>query len=240
MAENDFNSQSWRDALSADKDCLSLDVLQKLAEGASDAKFSQHLAQCPHCQAELAMLKSFESARPSENEGAALAWIAAQLEQKQGRASSRAPVPLWRNFLRVPYLAGAVALALVVGLGISLYISDREPRSLPVNVPGMETTRSGSVRLTGPSGDLDRAPEDFRWEAYPGAKNYRVEVLEVDGTVLWSKESPQNFAAASSVMKKKMLPGKSLLWRVTAIDDSGKALATSSQERFLVKIHNGR
>jgi hypothetical protein len=239
MTENDINSQAWRDAVSARKDCLSLEVLQHLADGSSDAEASQHMAGCPHCQAQLAMLKSFESSLPSENEGSAVAWIAAQLERNQTCASSAdAEVwkPHWRNVLRVPYLAGAAALALVVGLGISFYISGREHHSFPGNFQGTDTVRSGSVRLTVPSGDLDLAPDDFRWEAYPGAKNYLVEVLEVDGTVLWSRQSPQDFLAASPELKRKMLPGKTLLWKVTAIDGSGRAIATSSQERFQVKI----
>ena len=238
MTENDINSQAWRDAVSARKDCLSLEVLQHLADGSSDAEASQHLAGCPHCQAQLAMLKSFESL-PAENEGAAVAWIAAQLERKQACASSAAAelrIPLWRNVLRIPYLAGAAALALVVGLGISFYISGREHHSFHGNFQGTDTMRSGSVRLTAPSGDLDLVPDDFRWEPYPGAKTYLVEVMEVDGTVLWSRQSPQDFLAASPELKRKMLPGKTLLWKVTAMDGSGGAIATSSQERFQVKI----
>lgn len=243
MDKNDINSQVWHEALSADKGCLSLEVLQNVAEGVSDADSLQHLDQCPHCQAELAMLKNFESSLPSQEEGASVAWIAAELERRERRAPA-APagprVPFWRNFLRIPYMSGAVALALVVGLSISLYVSNREPRTFNVNIPGTETMRSGSVRLEGPSGDLDRLPDYFRWEAYPGTKKYRVEVVEVDGTPLWSKESTQNFVTSSAELKKKMLPGKTLLWRVTAIDDSGKARATSSQERFQIKIKDGR
>jgi hypothetical protein len=240
MAENNINSQAWRDSVSATKDCLPLQVLESLAAGSSDSAASQHLSGCPHCQAELAMLKSFESSVPSKNEGAAAAWIAAQLERKQNSSSAKAgvPRPFWRNFFRVPYLAGALALVLAAGLGISLYVSDREPRS-PLNNPGTEIMRSGSVRLTSPSGDLARPAQEFHWEAYPGAKKYRVEVLEVDGNVLWSGQSDQTSIATPPELQAKMLPGKTLQWKVTALDDSGKPIASSSQERFLVRVPTG-
>ncbi len=237
MADQKINYQAWRDAVSQTKDCLTLDVLEKLAEGSADKSASQHLATCPHCQSELTMLKSFESSVPSENEGAAVAWIAAQLERKQSGAPARAEVraPFWRNLFKVPYLAGALAAALVLGLGLSFYVSDREPHPISGNI-GTGTVRSGSVRLIGPSGNLAQPPDAFRWEAYPGAKSYRVEVMEVDGTVLWSTQTAENFAAPTPELKQKMHPGKALQWKVIALDASGNAIASSSQEKFQVKI----
>jgi len=237
MAEQNINFEAWREAASQTKDCLPLEILEKLAEGAGDTKASQHLATCPHCQSELAMLKSFESAVPSESEGAAVAWIAAQLERNQrgAAAGSEARAPFWRNFFRVPYLAGALAAALVLGLGISFYVSDRGPHPISGNI-GTGTFRSGSVKLDGPSGNLAQPPDAFRWEAYPGAKSYRVEVMEVDGTVLWSTQASENFTAATPELKSKMHPGKTLHWKVTALDASGKEIASSSQEKFQVKL----
>jgi hypothetical protein len=236
MAEQNINFEAWRDAVSQTKDCLPLETLEKLAEGAADSNASRHLAECPHCQSELAMLKSFESSVPSESEGAAVAWITAQLQRNQRGASTRseARVPFWRTFFRVPYLAGALAAALVLGLGISFYVSDRGPHPIKGDI-GTGPFRSGSVTLAGPSGDVSQPPDAFRWQAYPGAASYRVDVMEVDGTVLWSTQISANSVAATPELKSKMHPGKALQWKVTALDASGREIASSNQEKFQVK-----
>src|SRR6267142_6052948 len=59
--------------------CLTPAQLETLAEG---KKSHPHLAGCPRCQAELAMLKSFESGTPLPDEGAAVAWISSQLDRQ--------------------------------------------------------------------------------------------------------------------------------------------------------------
>jgi hypothetical protein len=240
MAEQNTNFQAWRDAVSQTNDCLSLEVLEKLSDGAADSNASRHLAACPHCQSELAMLKSFESSVPSQSEGAAVAWIAAQLERNQSAAAaapSQLRVPFWRSFFKVPYLAGALAAALVLGLGISFYVSDREPHPIKGDI-GIGTFRSGSVKLAGPSGNLSQPPQAFRWEAYPGAKSYRVEVLEVDGTVLWSRQTSETSVPVTPELKSEMHPGKALQWRVTALNASGKEVASSGQEKFQVILRS--
>src|SRR5258708_21931423 len=87
MADNKNNPKMWQAAASATEECLPLEVLERMTESsAADAKAAAHLAECAHCQTELSMLKSFEASVPSAEEGAAVAWIAAQLERKQNAA----------------------------------------------------------------------------------------------------------------------------------------------------------
>jgi hypothetical protein len=74
-----LDRQALKSALVAKPDCLSLEQLESLA--ADPARSHPHLAQCPRCQAELALLKSFESSEPLPNEGAAVAWISSHLER---------------------------------------------------------------------------------------------------------------------------------------------------------------
>src|SRR5215472_3043453 len=110
------NLKTWQEAAAAGKDCLPLEVLERFTENApSDPKAAAHLASCAHCQTELAMLRDFEAAIPSADEGAAVAWIATQLQRQQPGVSAKSSptvrVPFWRNLFRVPYLAGAAALA---------------------------------------------------------------------------------------------------------------------------------
>ena len=240
MTVNHDKLKAWREGASAGENCLSLDALERLAEGVpSDPKSAQHAAGCPHCQAELAMLRSFESMLPSKNASEAVQWVAAHLDSEPDMLSSPVPTPFWHTLLRMPNLAGAATLMLVIGLGLSLYVSNRQGRpTLDVQPTDLQNMRSDDVQLESPSGELDRTPEDFRWYALPLAKSYSVQLLEVDGTVLWSKQSAGNVLVVSPELKSKIRPGKQLLWKVTALDASGKPIAQSSQAGF--RVMSGR
>ena len=225
----------WRDAVSAGENCLCLEDLERFLEGSpSDEKSAQHLARCPHCQAELAMLRSFEESVPRNGDQAAVQGIADHLRSAQGAQQTPARVGFWRPLLTVPQLAGVAALMLM-GLGISLYVSNRQERpSLSIQPSGSQAMRSGDIRLAGPSGELDQPPESLHWDAFPLAKSYSVQILEVDGTVLWQGEATENVLLANSEVKAKIRPGKTLLWKVTAMDSSGRPLAVSSANTFRV------
>jgi hypothetical protein len=239
MADNN-TAKMWQEAASATKDCLPVEVLERLMENASapaDAKAAAHLSGCAHCQTELAMLKSFETAEPSANEGAAVAWIAAKLQRHQGVAADQFSVPrvsFWRSMFRVPYLAGAAALALVLALGISLYNSDSGKGGLKGPDAGT-TYRSGEIKLLSPTADLMQAPNEFRWEAVPGAASYTVELTDVLGTPLASANSTQPVIDATPQMKAVMQAGKPIKWKVTARDVSGTVIATSNAGNFKIK-----
>jgi hypothetical protein len=238
MTANMSKLRAWREGVSAGENCLPLEALERLAEGdSSDLKNSQHVAGCPHCQAELAMLKSFNSSLPSAKDEKAVEWVVAQLQGAKNVPSSSPRVPFWRALLRMPNLAMAAALTLAIGLGLSLYVSNRQERPvLHVTPTEIQNMRSGDIRLTDPSGELDRTPENFRWTALPQAKSYSVQLLEVDGTVLWSGQTEDNVLIASPELKSKIRPGKQLLWTVTALDASGKPIAQSSQGGFRVTL----
>jgi len=239
MADNNA-VRMWQEAASAGKDCLPLEVLERLMEDANapaDAKAAAHLSGCAHCQTELAMLKNFETAEPSANEGAAVAWIAAQLQRQQGALATQSSVPhisFWRTMFRVPYLAGAAALALVLALGISLYNSDSGKGGL--KGPDVGTTyRSGEIKLISPTSDLTQAPNEFRWEAVTGATNYTVELTDVLGTPLASASSTQPVLETTPQMKAIMQARKPIKWKVTARDASGKVIADSSAGSFKIQ-----
>lgn len=206
------------------------------------AKTLAHVRQCPHCQAEIAMLRSFESATPSANEGAAVAWIAAQLERnQQTRGGSQQKqrsrsVASWRNFFRIPYMAAAAALVLAAALGISLYVSENSRPTFNTNY-GVSPMRSGSIRLTGPSGDIAQAPSQFTWEAWPNAASYNVKLtgIDMDHTLVWQGASSQNSLTLSPEVKALIRPGKPLELTVTALDSAGHPLA-SGKDHFRVAL----
>ena len=234
------NLKTWQEAAAATKDCLPLEVLERFTEEApADAKAAAHLESCAHCQTELSMLKDFEAATPSADEGAAVAWIAVQLQRQQLGGSTKpatvARVSFWRNLFRVPYMAGAAAMAAVLVLAISLY--HPESGHPKVNGPGsgIGVFRSGEVKLMSPSGDLAQAPSEFRWETVPGAASYRIDLADALGKPLASATSIQPQIETTPEMKAAMQARMPIKWKVTALDGSGKTIAESSGGSFKIK-----
>lgn len=227
MAGDNSNTRIWRDSVSATKECPSLEVLERIMEESSaDAKAAAHVAACPHCQTEIAMLRNFESSAPSATEGAAVAWISAQLERKQQAPAARESatvVPFWRTLFRLPYMAAAAALVVAITLGISIYRSDNRQPGFTSHSIG--TTFRGDIHLNA-TGDLSRPPEQLTWEAVPGAVSYLVEIDDITGDKIWQSTSRQNSIAVTPELKSKMRPGKPLKWMVTALGANGNELAT--------------
>ena len=239
MADNTKTAKMWQEAAAETKECLPLEVLEQMMDNTSrDAKAAAHLAGCAHCQTELAMLKNFEQSTPSADEGAAVAWIAAQLERQQNAPAAQqkvAPVPFWRTMFRVPYMAGAAALAAVLIFGISLYHGNSDgPGKINPGL-GNGQFRSGAIHLVSPITDQNSAPAEFRWDAVQGASSYRVELKDVAGITLASAKSAQNVLPVTPEMRANMVSGKPLKWKVTAMDADGKEIANSSTEQFKVK-----
>ena len=242
--QTNMNTRVWQDAMSATDDCLDLAVLERFAEPGTvvqDAKAAQHLAQCPHCQTELAMLKRFEAAEPHENEGAAVAWIAARL-QRNGLdpVTSSTPmrrVSIWQSLfsLGTAWKPVAVALALVFVFGAGYLVVNRSEQPV-INVPQAGGNfRSDTVKLAGPSGDLHQVPTELKWEAFQGAGSYSVELLEVDGTVLAKTNTSSTQLTLRPEQQKLMKPGKPIQWQVTALDPAGNEIANStSRDQFRV------
>lgn len=92
--------------------------------------------------------------------------------------------------------------------------------------------RSQEVQVVSPVGDVQQVPQSLQWQAFDQASSYKVEVMEVDQTVLWSTEARETSVAIPAALGAKMLPGKPILWQVTALDATGRILGTSQVERF--------
>jgi hypothetical protein len=243
MAANIDNSKIWQDAVSATKECPGIEVLEQVMEGtAKDPNTQNHVSTCPHCQTELAMLRKFEYAEASPDEGAAVAWIAAQLQRNQTKEAARPvrqAIPFWRTMFRVPYMAAAAALIAAVALGVEFYKSEQFQPPAIINVGNSSPLRSGQIRLNDPTGDLTKAPDQMNWEAVSGASSYSVVIkaMDIDKTLVWQGQSTRNSLAVSPELKSKIRPGKPLTWKVTALDSTGKELA-SGEGRFRLALNS--
>lgn len=238
-----------KSALMASPECLSAEQLEQVMEPGTPApRLAAHLAECPRCQAELTLMKKFLGDERLEHEGAAVAWISAELErslpQITGRAAGRVGTVAgswWSRWWsstggRVAVAASAVA---VLALAAVVWMRPTEPVIVADAGKHEVVMRAEGVTGLSPEGDLKTAPVELTWEAAAGAAAYRVELMEVDESVLWSSESSGTRVAVPETVQRKMLPGKPMLWRVTALDGSGKAVATSAEERFRVMGNAG-
>lgn len=232
--------------LAVTPECLKPEQLEALLDGRQS---NPHLTSCPRCQAELALLKAFESGSPLPDEGAAVAWISSHLDRQldaiknPGRArTSRAGVQSFEP--QRPWLARilgagswrwavpAAGLA-VAAIMVALLVERGKEPELQAHVGNSQIVyRSQQVQIVGPVGDVQQIPQNLQWQALDQAKAYKVEVMEVDKTVLWSTDTNATSVEIPASLRARMLPGKPILWQVTALDATGRVLGTSQVERF--------
>jgi len=253
-SDGDKQRRQWKAALAATEDCLTVEELSRHAGGllpdAAKSRTSSHLAGCVRCQTELAMLKEFELATPRSEELAAVSWIAAELKRRSNQighaapesASSR-PIPsrvsrLRKIFASRPLSSAALSLAaMLVAIAAGFYLTTaKEPVLVSDGSTGQTLLRSQGVVALAPKGDLAEGPTELRWQPVPGADHYSVKLMEVDRVELWQGLSKEPKLMLPAEVREKIVPGKTLLWQVTALDVNGQAVATSQVERFRIAI----
>jgi hypothetical protein len=196
----------------------------------------QHLAMCTRCQAEFALWRSITDPAPRTDDDFAPR-VAAEIERRlpwSGHTHGTARRD-WRSGLqRRSLAAAAILLALTAG-----YVAwDPEP-SVDEAASVEEGYRSG-IRVVAPTGELDRAPNELTWIAVQGDVRYDVRVLEVDGTLVWSTTSSSSSVDLPTGVKADFLPGKTLVWDVTARNSASGAVAYSGTQHVRVRVVSPR
>jgi hypothetical protein len=239
-----MENESLKAALSPAVGCLSIERLGRYADGAltpdEQAATAAHLADCLSCQAELGLLRAVTSTAVRAGEEEVVRDGMARLAQRDAASAAvpRAAAPLRRRWLAFG-TRSLVAVAAVVVLGVALgtvYVlrTPQAPR-LPTDVTtGDEITRSLAVAVRTPVGDQIESPGRFEWLAVERAVRYRVRLLEVDRREVWS-----TFATALAVdlppdVRMMIVPGRTMLWDVTAYDAAGMVIAESGTQSFRV------
>jgi hypothetical protein len=236
-----------KSTLSTTPECLAPEQLEALLDG---KRSHPHLAECPRCQAELAMLKSFEFGAPLPDEGAAVAWIGSHLERQLENiknpsrgsllrpATQRLEVPIsW--LARILGLGGmrfvlpATALA-AIAIASAILLRPAKAPELQANVAKQPAVyRSQEIQLVSPIGDAEQVPRELSWQTFAGAASYRIVVMEVDHSALWTSETNKSSAELPVSLRAKMLPGKPILWQVTALDAQARVVGTSQVQKFV-------
>lgn len=239
-----------KSTLARTPECLSAEQLESLTSDRAQVSNHPHLSQCARCQAELALLKSFETATPLPNEGAAVAWIGAHLERqldsiKGGTGSSglqpvqplRAQGSWFSMILGLPAMRWAIpltALAALVVMSAVLLRSPKEPQLQASAERQGAIYRSQEIELVSPLGDVEQVPRELRWQVFESAVAYQLALMEVDHSVLWSSETKTSSVEIPMPIRAKMLPGKPILWQVKALGQQGQILASSQVQQFVV------
>jgi len=213
-----------RRAFGKTADCPELpELVASLERG--DAPAIRHAASCPHCANELNLYNQFMSPTLTPEEDTAVAWV-----QQNLKNPAQAERPWWSpsTWLNVRTLLpfGVAAAAIVVAIGVS----ENAGSNAPLKTIEDTVQRSSGVELLGPKGVISGFPEAFRWNSVPQAVSYRVKLMEVDKTVVWESISLSTAVTPPAGIRQKALPGKRLIWTVDAIDASGKAIASGSQD----------
>uniref|UniRef100_Q01RB9 Zinc-finger domain-containing protein n=1 Tax=Solibacter usitatus (strain Ellin6076) TaxID=234267 RepID=Q01RB9_SOLUE len=243
MTEPSSDGEFLRRALKPGADCLSVEKLEIcLQDGPARPDLSRHLESCAHCRAKLDLLRSFYEAPRDSTEADAVR----QIEQRLRKPRAIAPPAArsrWQEFLQVRWLSPiAVAMAgVLIVAAVSLeWRRHTAPNLLPLNAREESVFRSGKLNVTAPTGDLLVAPTSIRWQAIAGAATYRVRIMEVDHSELWTAATSESSVDLPRQIQAKMVPAKSLLLQVNAFDSSGRQLAESDVVRFrlLQKVYS--
>jgi len=222
-------------------DCPSIDdLLAGLDSESTEAQ--KHVASCTYCSTQIALQREFETASPNANERPAIAAIVTRLREKPPFVSESTPLhelrrdseawlgKVWISLSRPLVLApSAIAVAaLVAALWLPLN------RTSTLKVPANDVMRSARVVALAPLGDIAHVPARFEWQPIAGALNYRIRLLEVDQTELWSATAGTNFIEVPAETQSRMSAGRKFLWQVEAMDSKGQTIATSSTQSFRI------
>jgi hypothetical protein len=189
----------------------------------------QHVAACAYCSSQLALFREFDSAEPRPEEKKIISEIVSQLR----RDSPAASAPWWKRInwrprVWIPGSLGIAAMALLLVMMLTPRV-DRFPSLTP---SGDTVLRSVQVVPISPLGDVQLKPLTLRWQPVDHAASYRVRLLEVDRTELWSLTVAAAVAEIPASTRTKIVPAKKLLWEVTASDSAGQVLAQSGEQSF--------
>ena len=239
MANPETERDQMRTALKAADGCLSVDEIGALVhrqtpESQRGATLA-HLAQCPACAAEMRMLEEFEGATVRPDEFAAVSSIVTQLERNSAQIFGREP--WWKRLGQMFNFAQASAAlsALLAVVAVGMYLRTPGEPGLNSGTGGAPVYRAGAIRGLTPSGDVTAAPDTLKWEPVAGAASYEVKIIEVDQTELWSATSAGASVTLPSGVRSRLVPAKTVQWKVVARNAAGAVLVESALESLRVK-----
>jgi hypothetical protein len=242
QSEPDFDRKTLARALGPTKDCPPIERFQVCIDGnAVPQDLAMHLESCAYCRTELALLQSFHTAPRDAEESAAISKITDRLPNLRPPVAETVE-PWWKRIFHAhwlsPALVGVAGMLIIAAIGVQ-WNHSRAPRLYAPNQLEHEVLRSGIIKAVSPSGDVTLAPTQIQWERVAGAAQYRVSLLEIDHTEFWAAASAEAAIDIPAAVRARIVPFKTVLVHVVALDGSGRKLAESEyvRVRILQNIH---
>lgn len=228
--------EALRAALGPGKDCPPLEEIER-------AHWAAHVGACPHCQTELHLLRTFQDSEVAPEEAAGVSLIAGRLRARSGEIFPRPErAPRWRDFFARPWLrpAALTAASLLVVVAVTMQLRQGGAPVLRPGYEGPEVMRASPLAVVSPVGDLEETPRQIQWSAAPGAAKYVVRLLEVDGSELWRAETGGARIELPAGVQARIVPAKTILCVVNAVDGAGRGIALSETVRFRLRSNPDR
>jgi putative zinc finger protein len=226
-------------ALQPTADCLSIEQLGRYQDDALTPAAREiterHVRGCANCQTELALLDAFSTLAVREDEAEVVRDGVKTLERRRAEIFGKrsGTVTEFRRRFSVaalrPVFAMAAVLLMIVG---GYYLTQNSSRNSSGIDP--DATRSSKIIVEAPSGDVQSVPEQLQWKSIDGASSYRIRITEVDRHELWSTDTTTSPVTLPPSVRAQIVPGKTLVWQVTAYGAANKPIAESTPQRFRV------
>ena len=168
---------------------LEMFSMEKL-EGSALETFEEHLLICAHCQDRVLDTDSFVRGMK-----AALARPIGAVEKEPWSFARffQIPVPVWATC--------AIAVAGVTGVLLTYSLTTHTP---PLAL-ALTATRSGTMTVAKASGPLDL---DLDARDLAASGNYHVQIVNADGTEVWSSGSEAHNGHVHALVNERLSPGQ--------------------------------
>lgn len=228
--------EALRVALGPGNDCPPLEEIDR-------TQWAAHVKACPHCRTELDLMRTFLDGELRQQEAADVSVIVGRLRARSGEIFPRPErAPRWRDFFAMPWLgpAALTAASLLVAVAVTMQLRDGAAPGLRPGYEGREVLRASPLAVVSPVGDLEETPKEIQWSAASGAAKYVVRLLEVDGSELWKAETGGTRIELPAEVRARIVPAKTILCEVNAVDGAGRGIAASETVRFRLRSNPNR
>lgn len=213
-------------------DCATVETIHAWVTGQLAAAQAEHVRthveQCSFCAAEARLAGWFEEPVTSP----AVDRLALRLADGAGVRDAVPPgvEMAARSWWSTRWLSIGLAAAATVVLAIGVY------SAIPPAVPELgsgQVLRGGAVHVLEPQGAVLAVPGRVVWEGGT-ADLYQVELLAVDGEVLWSTTATTS-VLVPAIAQQQLERGVTYRVRVTPIDAAGLTLGQGTEVDFRVE-----
>lgn len=206
-------------------------------DAAARARLESHAESCVACAAERDLARAFDGTGPkTAGDRRAVERIVRRLERRPAHRRSGGglrDLPSWASIARAPALRLAAAAALVIGVGLAIRHAATPPPL--TGGPGAGVTRSSSLELLEPLGEIAALPDELSWTGVEGASAYAVTVRGVDDSELWRAQTAATAVAVDATLAAELRPAVWYGWSVEALAPDGRRIAWSPDARFRIR-----